>query len=208
MGAFDGFMPRSAGRQGAIIIAVAALHVGAISALLLFRVESKRIAEHRTEMTFVQLPPIVPPKQRPKRRAQRPPGAITLPDYHWVLPLPGINTGPNAITVPPIGKLSFPKASAELLRGSCPKVLKPDSPIWKRCMAPPKPLAPTKPDDWQEFEVSPIESLYAERWKAEKRARQTPYKAPCTYTSSAGGGGGGAAMVDLGCAAKSLFGHD
>lgn len=193
-------------RQAAIIVAVAVLHVGAICALLLFRVE--RVAEHRTEMIFMQLPPMMPAKQRLERRT--PAGAITLPDYHWAVPLPGINVGPNAITVPPIGKLKFPKASAELLRGSCPKVLKPDSPAWNRCMAPPQPLATPKADDWQEFEVPPTESLYAERWKAEKKARDAPAEVPCTYLHSFPDSGGPppppVRMADVGCAAKNLLG--
>jgi hypothetical protein len=199
------FKPRAAGRQGAIIVGVAALHAAAILALLLDRIAPERPAERGTEITFIQLPPVarraVKPRHRP--RSQRP--AVVWPDYHWVVPLPGINVGPGAISIPPIGKLRFPPPTAELLRGSCPKVLRPDSPVWKRCM----PAAPPKEDDgWQEFEVPPTESLYADRWRKETQVRDRPIESPCSYVRTDPATGIRSNMADLGCAAKSLFGGD
>ena len=72
------------------------------------------------------------------------------------------------------------------------------------------PLPPAQ-DDGEEFALFPGNSAAMLRWKAEQRRKSEPLQSPCTYTRAdppmAGPKPGQAQMVDLGCAAKSLFGH-
>ena len=166
--------------------------------LMLTHLVDTRILATARESTLVLIPiPREPEKPLRLRPGTRHRSSAVLPDYHWVAP-----SGSNAITIIP------PYVMKEPL---CPKVPRPGTPDWEaRCGS----QAASGEEPGNEYAFTPSRELDLQHrgiWEAERRARNKVEEVPCTYLHSFPADGGPppppARMLDVGCAAKQLFGH-
>jgi hypothetical protein len=153
-------------------------------------------------ITLTPLPVVKPARTKPVRRSR---SGGTL---DW-LPKVYIPLSPNTITVPNIAR--YLAKHPPSTKRNCPLVVRRDTPDWKRLC---DPDAPAVEPDEEEFDDAAIKRNAAAfaRIEAEQRKRHQPPKVPCTDTQRFKNPGGGpyqgsAAMVDVGCAARAIFGR-
>jgi hypothetical protein len=184
-------------RRSLVILAVLAGHAAIVLALLAMRMSEagKSEASPRSELVFVPLAAELPEKSAPQRRRSE---KSALPEYRWIGP--GVPRPSNAITISPYAAGEGP---------FCPKELRPGTEEWQTRCGP-----HSKSEEGVEYSAAlsrELDMKHREIWEAEMRARNTPVAVPCGYVHAFPDSGGPppppVKMVDLGCAAKHLFGH-
>lgn len=183
--------------RGGVAVAVLAGHAALLLALITMRIVEEKNSEavHETELVLVPLAAKLPEKIR--ARSLRGADKAMPPDYQWIIP--GAH---NAITIlisPYVVKASPP----------CPKTLNPETTEGNaRCGS------AAKTGEGIEFDTALTRELdlrHRGQWEAERRARNEPLVVPCSYTHTFPASGGPppppVKMVNIGCAAKHLFGR-
>lgn len=196
--------PPRYGQRGVIIVAILVAHGLVLLGLMMTHLVDRRVLTIAPETTLVLIP-LPPDLEKPKRSRsglRRRSGAV-LPEYRWVTP--GGAPGSNAITIfriPPYVAKGPPP---------CPKILRPGTPEWEaRCGS----QTASGEENPNEYAFTPSRELDLKHrgiWEEELRARNKVEQVPCTYVHNFPADGGPppppARMMDVGCAAKQLFGR-
>jgi hypothetical protein len=182
-----------------VIFGVLAGHALLLLALLTVCLveERKSQALHTTQLVLIPLAVINSEQRHFGEKGSS--DSTRLPDYHWVTPRTSESS--NAITI----HIS-PYVAREA--GVCPKAFRPGTPEWKaRCNS-------AAAGEGVEFDASLSRELNLQhrgQWEVERRARNEPLVVPCGYIHTFPALGGPppppVKMVNLGCAAKHLFGR-